>query len=334
MVISKCKFSKSEQLPAWPAAFGNHSAQNASRGELTGKVSVNKCRFEGQTFSALTLWTFDNVSIESNTFTGCQIGIKANNFGGGRRWNTALRVWETAPYRQAVSNHLYANNTFIDTVDCDITVLGTGNAAADNSWATISNVKVMNNTRVRNVAGRSKGPMVRALLCDNVTISGNSAVKSSTGIQVEACRNTIISDNLVDETSGYGILVMAAGKPASEPVGYATDVIVSNNTVSNSGSHGIGVNDMVRVSIISNAIKNPCRLSAGNGILSGASDTVLISANRITCTSTPFATSGIAGFNSKNMVTTLDNVVNGENNYKVTAIVNDTSVYDNVKYTS
>ncbi|MCZ4152030.1 hypothetical protein BZG21_47470, partial [Escherichia coli] len=123
---------------AWPTGVGNHSAINRSRGLLTGGISITDCDFVGCTYIAITVYTWDNCDIYKNRFAGCQFGIRANNFTGAKAWNTTTKTWDTAPTRENPTDLKITENSFTDTSDTDISILGTGVSGVDGAWGWIS----------------------------------------------------------------------------------------------------------------------------------------------------------------------------------------------------
>lgn len=329
-IDDKCYFGPSGTpgTQAWPTGVGNHSAINRSRGLLTGGITITDCDFEGCTFMGVAVYTWDNVIIDKNRFSNCQIGIRANNFVQGRSWDPGLKDWVTAPLRENPSDLTIEKNTFTNTVDVDISVLGTGVSGVDGSWGWISDVLISGNTRRRTIAGRSTGQFIRALICKRITVEKNIGGWSSSGIALAGCEDQTVQANQIENTLGYGIIIDNTGGVAAMPAGNA---LVEANSVRNAGSHGIGINGVQGFSAVSNRVHNPARITNGAGILFSGSDSGLLSSNSVSATSTPFNINGLQGSNSTNTQVTFDNRIEGVT-VRLASLTGAGTTYGNIQY--
>lgn len=331
--IIGCEFGPSGTVgtQAWPTAFGNHSAINRSRdGLLTGAITARDNDFYGLTYVAITIYTWDNTTIDTNRFHACKAGIRANNFTQGRRWDPALKDYVTAPLREDTYDLKILKNTFTDSAEFDIQVLGTGVSSTDGSWGKIEKVTISENTRIRKLAGRSSQAFIRLLLCKTAIVSRNIGGHCSTGIAVQSCQDVTVTENEIVNTAGAGILVDATGGVTGGlfPAG---DIEVQGNKTRDTGTHGISVVSNTGYSVISNVALNPGRLGVASGVMLSGSDAGLVSTNRVRATSLPFAVTGINATGSTNTNITLDNLIDG-----VTTRIANTggagTAYGNIQY--
>lgn len=316
---------------AWPTGFGNHSALWAENEAQNGQILLENNTFEGCTYLGVTIYTYNNVKVRDNTFYNCKAGIRANNFTTSQRWDSGTSQFVVAPSRVRNKDQSYINNTFYDSVDFDISVLGTALSGVDGAWDLIEQVVIENNTRVRTVAGRSTGQFIRVIIAKDVQIVGNNGGHSSSGIDVGSVEGVQVLNNKIRNTLGYGIIVSNSSSPGEGLLGIV-EAIVTSNQVSQAGSHGIGVNGYVGFTISSNRVYNNARVSSGAGILFSGSDKGLVEGNSVTCTSLPFAVNGIQGSGSTNTNITYDNRVEGTTN-KMASFTGSGTVYGDIVYT-
>lgn len=331
VIDTKCYFGSSGTpgTQAWPTGIGNHSAINRSRGQLTGDITIRDNDFEGCTFIAITAYTWDSVTAETNRFKNCKTGIRANNFTQSKMWNESTKAWVTAPSRENTSILSIVRNEFENTTDSDILVFGTTVSGVDGAWGYISDVTITGNVRRRTLPGRSTGPFIRALICKRITVERNIGGWATVGIEVAGCRDSIVRTNRIEDTGTYGILVSNTGAAPAMP---AENAVVDDNTVRDAGSHGIGVNAVQGFGATRNQVINAARLAGGAGLLLSGSDGGLVSTNSIRATSLPFALNGIQGSNSTNTNVTLDNRIEGVTT-RLTGLTGAGTSYGNIQYT-
>lgn len=311
--IRDCKFGASGTVgtQAWPTAFGNHTAINRSRdGLLTGDIKASGCTFDGLTNVAITIYTWDNVTIENNDFIKCKAGITANNLTQGRKWDPVSKSYVSAPLRENLFDIKVMNNNFEDTTGTDISIMGTGVSSVDGSWGIINKIHLSGNTRVRKLSGRTSTAFIRVLLGKGVIVEKNIGGHSSSGIAVQSCQDATIANNQIENTATNGILVDNTGGISTGEFP-PSNADVHGNQTKDTGTNGISFIGILAYSAIDNTVRNHARIGAGSGVLLSGCDGGLASANRVTATSLPFNAYGINATGSTNTRITPDNLLEG-----------------------
>lgn len=301
---------------AYPAGFGTHSSSNDP---LTNTITIRNNKFNGQTFGAVVGYTYNNVKVYGNTFTGCAYGVKANNFTTGKTWNKATNTWTTGgPTRQQTAGFSVTDNDFIDTVTTDVSILGT-NADVNGYWAACTDITVANNRMKATTAAKRTGNNVRLLLCNDGVAANNKCFNSADGILIDSCADIGVQGNKVTNTTAYGIKVTkTAGTPTGSTATYSSDIRVTGNSTRKTGTHGIGILTIYGFSCVGNKVMdwgytNP----GGNGILVQTSDQGLIATNELFATAAGLSAGISVGGTSTNVAITPNNRVSKPDGAKV-----------------
>ena len=179
---------------AYPAGFGTHYSSNDP---LTNTITIRNNKFNGQTFAAVVGYTYNNVKVTGNTFTGCVIGVKANNFTNGKTWNKTKNAWiKGGPTRKETVGFSVTDNDFINTVATDVSILGT-TRDAKGYWAACAGITIANNRMKATTTKKRTGNNIRLLLCKNGIVANNQCSNSAHGIRVESCVNIDVHGNKV-----------------------------------------------------------------------------------------------------------------------------------------
>ena len=177
---------------AYPAGFGTHDSSNDS---LTNTITIRNNKFNGQTFAAVVGYTYNNVKVTGNTFTGCVIGVKANNFTNGKTWNKAKNAWiKGGPTRKETVGFSVTDNDFINTVATDVSILGT-NRDANGYWAACAGITIANNRMKATTTKKRTGSNIRLLLCKNGVVANNKCCNGAKGILVQSSANIDVRGN-------------------------------------------------------------------------------------------------------------------------------------------
>jgi hypothetical protein len=281
IVIEKNYFGPSGTAgtTSWPTAFGNHTISNDP---LPSNITLRVNIFDGCTYAGVVPYTFNDVKIINNTFIACNYGVRANNFTNGNKWDKATQTNTTGlATRMETSGMKIADNEFIDSVVCDISILGTG-PDANGFWATCNDIHIHDNHLRATTAAKRSGQNIRLLLCKKGTIHDNECNNGATGILVDSCININTHDNYVYNTTGYGINLTKGTVLPGTDIKWAVGNRVVDNHVENAGSHGIGNNTQHFSTVEGNSVIDWGRVSAtANGILSSGTDGSLVSDNNI-----------------------------------------------------
>jgi hypothetical protein len=303
---------------AWPAAFGNHSASND---KLCNDIKIHHNTFNGMTFGAVVPYTYDDVKIHHNTFRGCAFGVKANNFTNGKTWDAVNKVMITGgPTRQETHGMSITDNHFWDTITTDVSILGT-DVDANGFWATCNDLTITGNkflsTLPSGTAPKRTGQNIRLLLCNNGTVSLNRCKNAAENILVDSCVDIDVAVNQTKGSTGYGIRCVKLVTPPGTDAKYASNNRIMNNTVRNSGSHGIGANSIYDFQITGNCVLDWGSVTASaNGILASGSDTGYVDGNTVKSLTAGLGT-GINITGSTNVAVTVTNRVSKPDGGKV-----------------
>jgi hypothetical protein len=177
---------------AYPAGFGTHSSSNDP---LTNTITIRNNKFNGQNFGAVVGYTYNNVKVTGNTFTGCGIGVRANNFTNGKTWNKRKNAWiKGGPTRKETSGFIVTDNDFINTVTTDVSILGT-NRDAKGYWAACAGITIANNRMKATTTKKRTGSNIRLLLCKNGVVANNKCCNGAKGILVQSSANIAVHGN-------------------------------------------------------------------------------------------------------------------------------------------
>lgn len=284
ITVENCVFGPSGTAGtvSWPCGFGNHTASNDT---LSHNIKIAGNTFNGQTFAAIAAYTYNDLKITGNRFNGCAFGVKASNLSTGKAWDKAAGTWVTGlGTRKETILLAISRNTFIDTTNTDVSILGTM-PDGGGFWATCNDVTVSDNVFKATTATKRSGQNVRLLLCRDSLVSGNQCANGNEGILVDSCPNTGITNNKVTASTSYGIRVVKQLTPPGTDAKYAVANRIIGNHVERSGGTAIGANSVYFATVSENTIIDWSTGSlSGNAILASGSDQGLISGNNIRTT--------------------------------------------------
>lgn len=308
ILVDHCTFTASGTpgTIAYPAGFGTHSSSNDP---LTNNVTIRGCTFEGQGFAAIASYTYNNIKIIGNTFTGCAYGLKVSNFTTGKTWDKVNNVWITGQATRATTSGIvFAENVLIDTVNTDVSILGT-NADAGGFWGTCNDVNVHDNIMKATTATKRTNHNIRVLLGKNVRVHDNDCESAQIGILIDSCVNANTHDNRIYNTQTYGIQHTKGTTLPGTDAKYAAANRIVNNHIEGAGSHGIGNNSLYFSTVEGNTVIDWGRVTpAGNGILTSGTDGSLVSGNNVRTQYTGLGSAiAVATTATTNVAVTLDN---------------------------
>ena len=334
ILVDHCTFGASGTVGTipYPAGFGTHSSSNDP---LTNNITIRSCTFEGQGFAAIPSYTYNNIKIIGNTFTGCAYGLKHSNFTTGKTWDKTNNVWITGGATRATTTGIvFAQNVLIDTVTTDVSALGT-NADGGGFWGTVNDINIHDNKCLATTTTKRTGQNIRVLLGKTVRVHDNDCYNGQIGVLIDSCVNVNNHDNYVDTTQTYGIQHTYGITPPGKDATYPAANRIVNNHIANAGSHGIGNNTLSGSVVEGNTVDDWGRVTpGGNGILTSGTNGSLVNGNRIRTTFTGLgAAIATATTNTSNVNVTYTNKITKPDGVMVAMGTGTGNVYGNMTYT-
>lgn len=236
-VIDGCYFGANPlnldpNFGAWPVSVGRHAS---SAGAVVRRVVISNNTFNGLTYAGVRPFGWDDVVIKGNHFNNCEVAVLTSmSTRDSRACNNVV-----------ISDNTFsgggANCIFIDD-DGENTVPTNGLIITGN---TFTNVQVA----------------MRLQCARNFTVSGNKSQSSITFVNLSACSNGAISNNVTNGTANVGVYMSAVPSKS---------IAVSDNTFSATSGRAVHINVAVENVTVSGNLVVDCSGKAAIAADSGA----------------------------------------------------------------
>lgn len=258
VIVEKCYFGASENMPAPRAGIGSHSATS---GKFYENIAVYDCIFENLGYYGVKPMKWKASKVCNNYFVNCHGGVYLAPIPDGYLYDLsgANRILETG------HDILVDGNTFVNSREKAIYVLG----REDKYY---SDVTLSNNTVSGTSSGR-KGVFIR--YAENILIDKHKSQNTgSQAIYAEFSKNIEINGGDIQYTKTDGLKFNSC-----------VYVYANNVSIRNTGTHGLMTEGGCKEFALNNLrVFNPSRnkqgLSDGIYISNNTSD-VLLSFNRV-----------------------------------------------------
>lgn len=349
-----------------PRAIGSHSA---TLGVYYRNILIDNNRFDNISGIAMIMYNYKNCTVVNNYINGCVSGIELKNMSGNPNANFHL------PAQMSLAQAMSQVDPFSDTIIENNTINTFYNARLGYSTAIVirgydvksDSVIPAFNFKISGVVSKNNnintiGSGFTLVNADDCIINSNyvdfnrrkTNFANKNSINLDYCRNILIQQNNFNNTSQNGINITGGSKnqilnnsvTSPKYIGInvktsSVDNIISGNSISNSGYHGIAVYSKSKAAISNNNVSRT--FNEGSGIMlkecgfcSAAGNNIIntdkhgISAEKVSASITNNTVSG----SGKNGITVSKNVnknINLKNNNIINAYQFGLSITDNSK---
>lgn len=208
IVVRDCYFGASgtEGTQAWATGVGNHSATHNS---YVQNIKIVNNTFDGMTYAGVHNMKFKDCYVLGNKFINCKIDVFCNNVHGSgeessKYWDPNTNTWVQSDLPQSGSNFIVSDNIFEGTKNRCVLVNGQSNGE---NIAKFKGVVISNNIMKKDIGTYTGDNAFYLVWVDDAKVTNNTVQGGKRGLQITYSSNVIVTNNLVTNTQLEGIWI-------------------------------------------------------------------------------------------------------------------------------